>query len=66
MYDLISEVSDKLMEGIAKSRAVADLLRTVNNRNLADDTLPDIGWLLNDELKKMEEQVNRIPPRTSN
>jgi predicted metalloprotease len=63
MCSLLLDVSDKLMESIAKSRAVIDLLRDVNNRNLADKTLPDIGWLLNDELKQMEEQVNRLPTK---
>jgi hypothetical protein len=58
--NLISDVSDNLCESIAKSRAVADLLWTGNSQDLADETLPNIGWLLNDELNRMQEQVNRL------
>jgi hypothetical protein len=43
MSDLIFEVSGNLSESIARSRAVADLLRAANSRDLADETLPDIG-----------------------
>jgi predicted metalloprotease len=66
MCNVIFEVSDKLSESIAKSRAVIDLLRATDNRNLSHNTLPDIGWLLNDELEQMEEQVNRLHTGTSN
>ncbi|MDR1587289.1 MAG: hypothetical protein LBS57_07540 [Treponema sp.] len=64
MPDLIFEISDNLCESINKSRAVIDLLRVADSRNLADETLADIGWLLNDELERMQEQVNRLPPKT--
>jgi hypothetical protein len=66
MTDLIFEVSDNLCESIAKSRAVVDLLRMTNNQNLAKDTLPDIGWLLNDELERMQEQIDRLTPKPGN
>jgi hypothetical protein len=66
MGSLLLEVSDKLLESIAKSRAVADLLRTTDNRNLSNETLPDIGWLLHDELKQMEEQINRLHTGSGN
>jgi hypothetical protein len=62
MSNLIFEVSDNLCESILKSRAVVDLLRSANNQQLAKNTLPDIGWLLEDELKQMQEQVNRLTP----
>jgi hypothetical protein len=54
------------MESIAKSKAVVDLLRVANNHELGNDTLPDIGWLLNDELEQMKEQVNRLPAGPGN
>jgi hypothetical protein len=66
MRDLILEVSDNLCESIAKSRAVVDLLRMTDNRNLSENTLPDIGWLLEDELERMKEQVNRLEPNSGN
>jgi hypothetical protein len=66
MSNLIFDISDNLCESIAKSRAVADLLRATNNRNLSDNTLPDIGWLLDCELKRMQEQVNRLMPTPGN
>ncbi|MDR0759386.1 MAG: hypothetical protein LBF74_04665 [Treponema sp.] len=66
MPDLIFEVSDKLCESISKSRAVVDLLRIADSWNLANDTLTDIGWLLEDELERMQEQVNRLTPKPGN
>jgi uncharacterized membrane-anchored protein len=63
MSSVIVNVSDKLMESINKSKAVVDLLGIANYRNLAENTLPDIGWLLRDELKRMEEQVDRLPAK---
>jgi hypothetical protein len=60
MPDVIFEVSEHLCESIAKSKAVAGLLQAVNQRNLAEETLPEVGWLLADELQRMQEQVNRL------
>jgi hypothetical protein len=62
MSDLIFEVADNLFEIIAKSKAVVDLLRTTNIQILSKDTLPDVAWLLEDELEQMREQVNRFMP----
>jgi hypothetical protein len=66
MPNLIFEVSDNLCESIMKSRAVVDLLRAVNRQNLANETLPDIGWLLDDELERMQEQINRLTSKSGN
>jgi hypothetical protein len=66
MADLIFEISDSLCESIVKSKAVIDLLRAVDGRNLSDETLPDIGWLLDSELERMQEQVNRLPRKSGN
>jgi len=61
MRNILFEISDNLLESIAKTKAVADLIRIADHENLAKDTLPDIGWLLNDELKRMEAQIDRLP-----
>jgi hypothetical protein len=66
MPNLIFEVSENLCESIAKSRAVADLLRAVDRRSLLEETLPDVGWLLDSELERMQEQVNKLTPNSGN
>jgi hypothetical protein len=66
MHNLIFDVSDNLCESITKSRAVIDLLRVADHQNLADETLADVGWLLEDELKRMQEQIKRLSPKPDN
>jgi hypothetical protein len=66
MSNLIFDISDNLCESIAKSRAVVDLLQATDSHNLSNDTLPDIGWLLDCELKRMQKQVDRLIPKPGN
>ena len=60
MKEVLREVSDRLSDSIAKSEAIADVLRIVDAQNFNRDTLSNLGWLLSDEIMRMEEQVDRL------
>jgi hypothetical protein len=54
------EIEDTLCTGIYKFRAISDLLMVADTSNILKDTLSGIACLMNDELTRMQKQVDQL------